>query len=100
MPYPPTVFELTFLLILFGWPIASLAAMLLSLQHVSDGSTDPPGDRISLRFPFLPDDGNLTVEVRGFARQESRPNGIVDLPSRGPRTGPFRELEVIVVQQR
>jgi esterase/lipase superfamily enzyme len=54
---------------LVGFPGSKVeGALVAQLQLVNDGSANPPGDRLDLAVILLPDEGQVTLEVRGFVR--------------------------------
>ncbi len=58
---------LAFGLLLLIWCANGHAAILTRLNLVTDGSADPPGDRLEVTILFLPGEEELAVDLRVFA---------------------------------
>ncbi len=67
-----------------GWSSPVLATVLLGAKVVTDGSVNPPGERLDIDLAFLPAEEELTLEVRGFVFFEKSPNEVSPLPARDP----------------
>jgi len=61
------------------------AASLLTLGLVVDGSVDPPGDRLDFSVFLLPDDGELTAEVRAVVVRGEDNSRVTPVEARGKR---------------
>lgn len=70
-------------------PACASAATASRINLVTDGSVEPPGDRIDLTIYFFPDENEVSVELRAFARLENesavKPVAARTPPYRGPR---------------
>ncbi len=74
------------------------AAMILSIEHIADGSVEPPGDRVDVAIALFPGEDSIELELRGFVRLANSTKPIEPLPGRDPRTGtPLKQWQQMQV---
>lgn len=60
------------LALVVGFCRSASASSLLKLELVTDGSVDPPGDRIDVKVLLLPGDEDVALETRAFVKLEGQ----------------------------